>query len=566
VQKPRRFTELLLLVVAVGIGVGANILVDPERLASENEHILASGLVLGIGSLVLHVVLRLRAKYADPYVLPVVVALNGLGIAMIHRIDLTTDQAAAGSQVLWTAIAMAAAGLVLWFLKDHRVLRRITYICLVLSGVLLLLPLLPGLGLELNGARIWISVGGRTFQPGEVAKITLAVFFAGYLSTNRDLILLAGKKIGPVRLPRFRDMAPMFAAWLIAIGVLVFQRDLGSAILFFGLFLAMIYLATSRLSWIVIGLLLVAAGGFFASQVFGHVAARLDSWLNAFDPEVYNRAPGGSAQIVQGLFGLSSGGMFGQGLGQGRPDLVSYANSDMIITAFGEELGLIGVSAILMLFFLFVTRGFRAALGTRDAFGKLLAAGLSAVIVLQLFVVVGGVTRLIPLTGLTTPFMSAGGSSLLSNWIIAAIVLAISHTARRPVVTGPATEEDLAEVAAYEAALREAAARDAQERAERRERRAARRTGDRAEDGSAGDTGDDATAAQPAVPPATAQAAAVDTAATEALSATGPGGRRTAADIPHDSDADGGTPTEAMSRLTDQGGHGPRSTENGGAS
>jgi hypothetical protein len=259
--------------------------------------------------------------------------------------------------------------------------------------------------------------------------------------------------------------------------------------------------------------------------------------------------------------------MFGQGLGQGRPDLVSYANSDMIITAFGEELGLIGVSAILMLFFLFVTRGFRAALGTRDAFGKLLAAGLSAVIVLQLFVVVGGVTRLIPLTGLTTPFMSAGGSSLLSNWIIAAIVLAISHTARRPVVTGPATEEDLAEVAAHEAALREAAARDAQERAERRERRAARRTGDRAEDGPAQDagedTGQDATVAQPAVPPPTAQAAAVDTAATEALSATGPRARRTA---DGDAEADGGTPTEAMSRLTDQGGHGPRSTENGGAS
>ncbi|MGK7223552.1 FtsW/RodA/SpoVE family cell cycle protein [Kocuria flava] len=545
--RPRRLTELVLLVVAVGIGVAANILVDPDLLGSGDPHILVSGLVLGLGALLLHVVLWVRARHADPYVLPVVVALNGLGIAMIHRIDLSTDQSAAGSQVLWTAVAMAAAGLVLWFLKDHRVLRRVTYVSLLFSGLLLLLPLVPGLGVELNGARIWISVGGRTFQPGEVAKITLAVFFAGYLSTNRDLILLAGKKIGPLRLPRFRDMAPMFAVWAIAVGVLVLQRDLGSAILYFGLFLAMLYLATARLSWIVIGLLLVAVAGVLASQIFGHVAARLDSWLNAFDPDVYNRAPGGSQQIVQGLFGLSSGGLFGQGLGQGRPDLVSYANSDMIITAFGEELGLIGVTAVLMLFFLFVTRGFRAALGTRDAFGKLLAAGLSAVIVLQLFVVVGGVTRLIPLTGLTTPFMSAGGSSLLSNWIIAAIVLAISHTARRPVVTGPATDADLAEIAAHEAALREAARRDEQERAERRERR---HDGHRRAD----------TAPQPEVP--AAAGTGPRTAETEAIAPAGASAHRDAghhgaAPDGHDDD---GTPTEAMSRLTE---HDTRRTDGG---
>ena len=236
----------------------------------------------------------------------------------------------------------------------------------------------------------------------------------------------------------------MLAAWVIAIGVLVLQKDMGTAIMFFGLFLAMVYLATGRLGWIVLGVLLMAVGGFAASRMFSHVALRLDAWLDAFNPDVYNRSPGGSAQIVQGLFGLASGGLFGQGLGQGRPDLVSYSNSDMIITAFGEELGLIGLGAILVMFLLFATRGLRAALGTRDAFGKLLAAGLSSLMVLQLLVVIGGVTRLLPLTGLTTPFMSAGGSSLLSNWIIVAILLAISHSARRPVVTGPATDEDLA--------------------------------------------------------------------------------------------------------------------------
>ncbi|CAL8896303.1 hypothetical protein KVA01_22750 [Kocuria varians] len=444
--RPRRIIELFLLVLAVGIGVGATVMVDPDRLRTDPGFIVLSGAVLGGGALLVHVVLWIRARYADPYLLPLAVMLNGLGLAMIHRIDLSTGQSAANTQVVWTAVAMVVCCAVLWLLKDHRRLRNVTYIMLLLSALLLVLPMVPGLGVEINGARLWISIAGRTFQPGEIAKITLAIFFAGYLSTNRDLILLAGRKIGPVRLPRFRDIAPMLAAWLIAIGVLVLQKDMGTAIMFFGLFLAMIYLATGRLGWIVLGVVLMAVGGFAASRVFSHVSLRLDAWLSAFDPEVYNRSPGGSAQIVQGLFGLASGGLFGRGLGQGRPDLVSYSNSDMIITALGEELGLIGLGAILVMFLLFASRGLRAALGTRDAFGKLLAAGLSALMVLQLLVVIGGVTRLLPLTGLTTPFMSAGGSSLLSNWIIVAILLAISHSARRPVVTGPATEEDLASI------------------------------------------------------------------------------------------------------------------------
>lgn len=447
--KPRRITELLLLVMALTIGIGANILVDPEQLTEDPARIFTSGAVLAGGTLLLHVVLWIRARHADPYLLPLAVALNGLGLAMIHRIDLSTGQTASDTQVIWTGLAMVVACAVLWLLPDHRKLRTVTYTCLLLAALLLLLPMVPGLGVEINGARLWISVGGRTFQPGEIAKIALAVFFAGYLSTNRDLIMLAGRKIGPVRLPRFKDIAPMLVAWGIAIGVLVLQRDLGTAILFFGLFLVMIYLATGRVIWIVLGVLLMLVGGFAASQVFSHVSLRLDSWLSAFDPDVYNRSPGGSAQIVQGLFGLASGGLFGQGLGQGRPDLVSYSNSDMIITAFGEELGLIGLGAILVMFLLFATRGLRAALGTRDAFGKLLAAGLSALMVLQLLVVIGGVTRLLPLTGLTTPFMSAGGSSLLSNWIITAILLSISHTARRPVLTGPATDEDYAQLQAH---------------------------------------------------------------------------------------------------------------------
>ena len=219
------------------------------------------------------------------------------------------------------------------------------------------------------------------------------------------------------------------------------QRDLGSAILFFGLFLAMLYLATNNITWVVIGLLLVLVGGFFAYNTMSHVTLRIHSWLDAFEPEVYNMPVGGSGQIVQGLFGLASGGLFGRGLGNGRPDLVPFANSDMIITMLGEELGLLGLGAVLMLFFLLVSRGMRAALGTPDAFGKLLAAGLVSVIVLQLFVVIGGVTRLIPLTGLTTPFMSAGGSSLLANWVIIGLLLAISQSARSPRVVSQEPED-----------------------------------------------------------------------------------------------------------------------------
>lgn len=436
IPKSRRNVEALLLVVALAVAITANLIVGLEKdNPLDSAFWTQSGILAGL-ALAFHLVLRVRAKYADPVILPIVIALNGVGLAMIYRIDLANDTTVAESQFLWTSVAMAASIAVLLVFKDHRMLRRFTYISLIASAVLLLLPLSP-LGLEINGARIWINVGFGTFQPGEIAKITLAIFFAGYLSTNRDLILLAGKKVGPLQLPRFKDLAPMVVAWLVSIGVLIFQRDLGSSVLFFGLFMVMIYVATSRISWVLIGLLMIAAGGFAAIQLFSHVSLRIDSWINAFDPEVFNREAGSSFQVVQGLFGLANGGLFGTGLGEGRPDLVIYANSDMIIAALGEELGLIGLFGIIMLFVLLVSRGIRTALGTRDGFGKLLACGLSFTIALQCFVVMGGVTRLIPLTGLTTPFMSAGGSSLLANWIIVAILLLISQSARRPAVTGP---------------------------------------------------------------------------------------------------------------------------------
>lgn len=442
VAKPRRNVEALLLVLALAVGIGANAMVSLDKSPWMDSDFWTQAILLTVLVFSIHVVLRIRAKYADPVILPIVTALNGLGLAMIHRLDIATGEGAGSKQLTWTALAIVATAAVLWFLRDHRVLRRFTYISLVVSAVLLILPLVPGLGANINGANLWIVVGGMTFQPGEIAKITLAIFFAGYLSSNRDLILLAGKKVGPLQLPRFKDMGPLFAAWLVSIGILVFQRDMGSSFMFFGLFMAMIYVATSRVSWVVLGLVLIAVGGFAAAKIFSHVALRVDGWLNAFTPEVYGRASGGSGQIVQGLFGMANGGLLGTGLGQGRPDLVPYANSDMIIASLGEELGLIGLFAIVLLYLLLVTRGIRAALGTRDAFGKLLGCGLSFALALQCFVVIGGITRLIPLTGLTTPFLAAGGSSLLANWIVVALLLLISDAARRPYSTGP-LEADL---------------------------------------------------------------------------------------------------------------------------
>ncbi|WPR64788.1 FtsW/RodA/SpoVE family cell cycle protein [Glutamicibacter protophormiae] len=438
---PRRNLELLLLLLALCVGGAAFFLVGSATEDNDSKNFLIQMGIMGALALVIHVLLRIFAKYADPVILPITVALNSLGLAMIHRIDLAKGTSQSSRQLMWTAIAILVAALVLWAVKDHRILRRFTYIALLASIVLLLLPLIPGLGATINGARIWIHVGPFSLQPGELAKITLSIFFAGYLSSNRDLILMAGRKFGPLQLPRMRDMAPMIIAWLLSIGVLVVQRDLGSAILFFGLFILMIYVATARISWVIIGLLMVAVGGVFAALTMGHVERRVNVWLNAFDPEIY-QARGGSAQIVEGLFGMADGGLFGTGLGGGSPYRVPLANSDMIIASFGEEIGLIGVTAIILLFMLLVSRGLRAALGARDTFGKLLASGLAFTLGLQCVVIIGGVTRLIPLTGLATPFMAAGGSSLLANWIIIALLLLISHNARRPMSgsVGPTDE------------------------------------------------------------------------------------------------------------------------------
>ncbi|QJW35171.1 FtsW/RodA/SpoVE family cell cycle protein [Cellulosimicrobium protaetiae] len=435
--RPGRGAELGLLVLALALGIGAYALVGLQ-LTGElpgRFYLYSIGTVVLAGAA--HVLLRFKAPYADPVILPIAVALNGIGLAMIFRLDLGSQvtggtQDLAPRQLQWTALGILCAFAVIWFLRDHRTLRRYTYTAMIAGIVLVALPLVPGLGTRINGAQIWINVFGFSLQPAEFAKIAFAIFFAGYLVTNRDTLALAGPKVLGLQLPRLRDLGPIIIVWLVSLAILVFERDLGTSLLFFGLFVAMLYIATERVSWVVIGLLLIAVGAVLAASTFGHVQARVDVWLHPFVPEIYGRSPGGSGQLVGGLFSLGNGGLFGTGWGAGYPRTVPYAFSDFIYASLGEELGLTGLIGILLAYLILVERGLRTAIGVRDGFGKLLAGGLAFVMAWQLFVVVGGITRIIPLTGLTMPFVAQGGSSLLANWLVVGLLLRISDDARRP--------------------------------------------------------------------------------------------------------------------------------------
>lgn len=433
VHRRRRGAELFLVILALLVGIGAYAAVGLGVQGEVPADIIGYGGWLAALTVACHVVVRLTAPYADPVLLPVVAALNGLGLAVIHRLDLayeTQDKAHqyAQQQLVWMTIGVGLFIATLVILRDHRVLQRFTYTSGLAAIVLLLMPMLPFVGREVNGARIWINLGPIGLQPGEIAKVLLVIAFAGYLVLHRDALALAGRRLLFVDLPRGRDLGPVLVMWLVSLGVLVFQRDLGSSLLFFGLFLTMLYVATERPGWLVVGVALFSTGAFLGYQAFGHVQARVNAWSDPFAAWET-----GSQQVGQSMFGMAWGGLLGRGLGQGRPDLISYAQSDFIVGAIGEELGLTGVIAVILLYGLIVERGLRAALVCRDGFGKLVATGLACVLALQVFVVIGGVTNLIPLTGLTTPFLSYGGSSLIANWVIIALLLRISDQARRPV-------------------------------------------------------------------------------------------------------------------------------------
>jgi peptidoglycan glycosyltransferase len=370
-----------------------------------------------------HIVIRFAAPNADPLLLPLAALLNGLGYVVIARLD----PSLASSQSAWTFIGIGAFSATLLLLPDIRWVANYRY-TLALAGVaLLMLPLIPGLGLNINGAQIWLQVGPFSIQPGEFAKVVLAAFLAGYLVDKRELLTISHRRVGPLNIPDFKHFGPLLLAWGVALIVMTLQRDLGSSLLFFTLFLVMIYVATGRTAYVVSGLVLFSAGAIFSWQMFAHVQRRVDIWIDPFaDPK------GAGFQIAEASFAMADGGITGTGLGSGTPNKIPFAATDMIFAAIGEELGLLGATAVLAAFMFFVSSGFRVAATAPAPFEKLLAAGLTALLGFQAFIIIGGVLRVLPLTGVTLPYMSYGGSSLISNYIILAILVRISDSTPDP--------------------------------------------------------------------------------------------------------------------------------------
>ena len=421
-----RLRQISLLLIAMAISALAFIQMF-QRTAGEFPMQYAGMLALAVVLfLVLWGLIVRFQPYASQSILPCVLLL-------IARIDQSEGWAVAQRQLIWLCIAIVLSALLIIFLKDYRVLRRFSYVSMVVGLVLLLAPMLPFVGQEVNGARIWIRIPGLgQFQPGEFAKLFLAFFFAAYLFDHRDQLAVGGKKMLGLQLPRIKDLGPIIVVWIASMGVLIMQHDLGTSLMFFAMFVSMLYVATGRTSWIVIGFIAFAVGAFAAANIFSHVGARVDAWLHPFDSAQYNKEYGGSYQLVTGIFGLASGGLMGTGLGQGHPSLTPIANSDYIYAALGEELGLTGLMAILMLYLLIIAAGMITAMKIKDGFGKLLASGLVFTMAFQVFTVVGGITLVIPLTGLTLPYMAAGGSSLIANYMLAALLVVISNSANKP--------------------------------------------------------------------------------------------------------------------------------------
>lgn len=431
----RRNTELAMLVFAITIPILAYANVGLAKEGTLPAGMLGYGLGLALIAGVAHLVVRRYARYADPLMLPIATLLNGMGLVLIWRLDqeptITTDALGgplAAKQLIWSTLGVALFLGVLVLLKDHRVLQRYTYISMLLALILLVLPMF--FGADVNGARIWVTIPGiGSIQPGEFAKIVIAVFFAGYLMVKRDALALASRRFMGLYLPRGRDLGPILLVWAASLLILIFETDLGMSLLFFGIFVVMLYVATERTSWIFFGLLLSATGAVVVAMNNYHVGQRVENWLNPLATE-----NGAVTETAQVMYAFGSGGLLGSGLGQGYSRLIGgiATKSDYILATVGEELGLVGMMAIIMLYALLIERGLRTALATRDPFGKLLAIGLTGVFALQIFVVAGGVTGLIPLTGMTMPFLAQGGSSVIANWALIALLLRMSDTARRP--------------------------------------------------------------------------------------------------------------------------------------
>jgi cell division protein FtsW (lipid II flippase) len=389
-----------------------------------------------------HIVLRLTLRHADPYLFPLAALLASFGLVEIYRID----DGLARMQAQWFVIGLGLFTATIVLLRDYRKLERYRYL-IAIGGIVLLI--LPRAFSPVNGAYLSIQVGSLSVQPAEFAKIAMVIFLASYLRDTRQLLVTAGRRVMGITVPPLKHFGPMLAIWGTSLLLLFFIRDIGSSVMFFGAFLAMVYVATDRLSFVVVGVALFALGGYLVAGHIGHIADRIDAWQDPFNPVLLNRVSGGSYQLAQGLWAQADGGVLGQGFGQAvlrlsgvkecastvDCSLLPAPHTDFIYAVIVNELGLAGAAGLLCVYLLLVQRGFKIAMLARDSFSKLLATGLTAVFTLQVFVIVGGVTKLIPLTGVTLPFVSYGGSSVLANFVLLALLLLVSDRARRTAAT-----------------------------------------------------------------------------------------------------------------------------------
>lgn len=419
IRSLRRRVELGLIVLAVVITASAYGLAGLGTTASLPADIVGFLVLVLVLLVAAHIAVRRFAPHADGLLLPMVGLLNGIGYVFVVRLD----PELAAPQTTWMALGIVAFIATLVVIRRPRDLQRYRYTFLFIGIGLLLVPFVPGIGFENLGARIWARVGPITFQPGEFAKLALIVFFAGYLVDRRELLAVSTFRVGPLMLPDPKHLGPLLLAWGGALGIMVFQKELGSSLLLFTVFLVMVWVATERLSYLVLGGVLFAGGAYFAYSTFSHVAARVDVWLDPWNPEFVRTS---AYQVVQASYALAEGGLTGTGLGLGSPESIPVVETDMIFAAIGEELGLVGATAILIAFLLLVGSGLRVAVTAEQAFEKLLAVGIATTFALQAFIIIGGVLRVLPLTGIALPFVAYGGSSLLANYVALGLLLRVS--------------------------------------------------------------------------------------------------------------------------------------------
>jgi cell division protein FtsW (lipid II flippase) len=418
----RSASGLGLLIIALVISIGTYATAGLGLKGRTPRDLIVYGIVFSAVAITGWLVIRWLAPRADPVLYPVAITLAGLGIAMLYRIMVARGESSvAEEQAVWLIVGIGALAATLWFIKDDRQLNAYTYTLGLAGVVLLLLPVVPGLGYEINGARLWAHLGPVSFQPAEFGKILIVIFLAAYLADKRELL---ASGVGRFGLPRAKDLGPLVLAWGASLAVLFLERDMGASLLFFGVFVVMLWIASGRASYLWIGFVLFVVGAYIGYLTFSHVQDRVDFWLHALDPAKVTGT--GYFQLAQGWFAMATGGMVGTGLGQGSPTLIPYVGSDFIFAAFGEELGMIGAGSLLLLYLVLIARGLRVGMERSDAFGKLLATGLTTILALQTFAIVAGVTRLIPLTGVPLPLVSYGGSSRVATFIMLALLIRVS--------------------------------------------------------------------------------------------------------------------------------------------